>query len=201
MTSDATIFGREQLERFAGRPTQPAQFAIWAGYADAPEHPECLHLLDELAEIGIRRGLHAGGPRAEIADAAGGSAVARTDCRDHRRPLCRAQHNLQLASKHRLAACLAARFRLTGGHDGPARAPRLQRHCTRSPESNAKGSTMSDKAAHSARKIETRKKKARRVIPRAKVTRIQGNTAAVRRRLKKMSGIARQARAKAAAAA
>ena len=41
--------------------------------------------------------------------------------------------------------------------------------------------------------IETRKKKARRVIPRAKVTRIQGNTAAVRKRLKKAAGKARAA--------
>ena len=51
-----------------------------------------------------------------------------------------------------------------------------------------------------ARAVETQKKKARRAIPRAKVTRIQGNTAAVRKRLKKMSGIARAANAKAARA-
>ena len=56
-----------------------------------------------------------------------------------------------------------------------------------------------DKAARSPRNIETRKKKASRIIPRAKVTRIQGNTAAARKRLKKLSGIAREARAKAAA--
>ncbi len=56
-----------------------------------------------------------------------------------------------------------------------------------------------DKAARSPRNIETRKKKASRIIPRAKVTRIQGNTAAARKRLKKMSGIARSAKAKAAA--
>lgn len=43
------------------------------------------------------------------------------------------------------------------------------------------------------RKIEIQKKKARRAIPRAKVTRIQGNTAAVRKRLKKMAGKARAA--------
>jgi hypothetical protein len=49
------------------------------------------------------------------------------------------------------------------------------------------------KGARSPRNIETRKKKARRVIPRAKVTRIQGNTAAVRKRLKKLAGIARSA--------
>jgi hypothetical protein len=54
---------------------------------------------------------------------------------------------------------------------------------------------------HDARAIETQKKKARRAIPRAKVTRIQGNTPAVRKRLKKMAGLARSAAAKAAAAA
>ena len=44
------------------------------------------------------------------------------------------------------------------------------------------------------RKIETRKKKSRRAIPRAKVTRIQGNTTAARKRLKKASGKARAAK-------
>lgn len=52
-----------------------------------------------------------------------------------------------------------------------------------------------DKAARSPRNIETRKKKARHAIPRAKVTRIQGNTAGARKRLKKLSGIARAAKA------
>jgi hypothetical protein len=46
-------------------------------------------------------------------------------------------------------------------------------------------------SARSDRNIETRKKKARRAIPRAKVTRVQGNTAAVRKRLKKAAGKAR----------
>ena len=50
----------------------------------------------------------------------------------------------------------------------------------------------------SLKNVQKQKKKARRAIPRAKVTRIQGNTAAVRKRLKKMSGIARSAKAKAA---
>lgn len=45
------------------------------------------------------------------------------------------------------------------------------------------------------RKVETQKKKARRAIPRAKVTRIQGNTPAVRKRLKKLAGKARAAKA------
>ena len=54
--------------------------------------------------------------------------------------------------------------------------------------------------ARSARNVEKQKKKKRRVIPRAKVTRIQGNTLGARRRLKKMAGKARAARAKAAAA-
>lgn len=40
----------------------------------------------------------------------------------------------------------------------------------------------------SLRNIETQKKKARRAIPRPKVTRIQGNTAGVRKRLKKEAG-------------
>jgi hypothetical protein len=46
-------------------------------------------------------------------------------------------------------------------------------------------------SARSDRNIETRKKKARRVIARPKATRIQGNTAGARKRLKKASGIAR----------
>ena len=54
-----------------------------------------------------------------------------------------------------------------------------------------------ERGARSPRNIETRKKKARRVIPRSKVTRVQGNTPAVRKRLKKMSGIARANKAKA----
>ena len=48
----------------------------------------------------------------------------------------------------------------------------------------------------SLRNVETQKKKRRRAIPRAKVTRVQGNTAGVRRSLKKQAGITR---AKAAA--
>ena len=55
---------------------------------------------------------------------------------------------------------------------------------------------MSAKAARSARKIETRKKKARRRIPRKKVTRNQGNTKAVRLQLKKEAYYARAAAAK-----
>lgn len=47
------------------------------------------------------------------------------------------------------------------------------------------------------RKVEIQKKKARRTIPRAKVTRIQGNTSAVRKRLKKAAGKARSAAPKA----
>lgn len=47
----------------------------------------------------------------------------------------------------------------------------------------------------SLRSIETQKKKARRTIGRAKVTRIQGNTAGVRKRLKKLAGKARVANA------
>lgn len=42
-----------------------------------------------------------------------------------------------------------------------------------------------------ARHVETRKKKARRAIPRAPVTRSLGNTAQGRKRLKKAAGLAR----------
>jgi hypothetical protein len=47
----------------------------------------------------------------------------------------------------------------------------------------------------SMRNVETQKKKRRRAIPRAKVTRVQGNTAGVRRHLKKQAGIARATKA------
>jgi hypothetical protein len=47
----------------------------------------------------------------------------------------------------------------------------------------------------SLRNVEIRKKKRRRAIPRAKVTRIKGNTAGVRKRLKRLSGLARAAKA------
>lgn len=50
----------------------------------------------------------------------------------------------------------------------------------------------------SLKNIQKQKKKARRAIPRAKVTRVQGNTPAVRARLKKSAGKARAAAAKAA---
>ncbi|MBO0766348.1 MAG: hypothetical protein J2P50_17405 [Hyphomicrobiaceae bacterium] len=53
-------------------------------------------------------------------------------------------------------------------------------------------------AVRSARNIEKQKKKKRRAMPRAKVSRIQGNTLAARQRLKKLAG---RARAKKAAAA
>ena len=59
---------------------------------------------------------------------------------------------------------------------------------------------MAAKGARSDRNIETRKKKARRAIPRDKVTRIQGNTPAARKRLKKMAAKAANARTKAKAA-
>ena len=53
---------------------------------------------------------------------------------------------------------------------------------------------MPVKAKHH-RKVEIEKKKARRAIPRAKLTRPQGNTAAVRKMLKKQAGKARVAKA------
>ena len=56
-------------------------------------------------------------------------------------------------------------------------------------------------AARTARAVETRKKKNRRAIPRAKVTRIQGNTAGARKRLKKVAAKSQEAKAKAAASA
>lgn len=48
--------------------------------------------------------------------------------------------------------------------------------------------------ARTARKVEIQKKKARRAIPRPKTTRIQGNTAGARKRLKKLAGKARVAK-------
>ena len=53
------------------------------------------------------------------------------------------------------------------------------------------------RSARSDRNIETRKKKASRAASRSPVTRIQGNTAAVRKRLKKMAGKARAGAVKA----
>jgi hypothetical protein len=50
-------------------------------------------------------------------------------------------------------------------------------------------------AIRSARNIEKQKKKKRRAIPRAKATRIQGNTLGARRQLKKTAGKARAAKA------
>jgi hypothetical protein len=50
-------------------------------------------------------------------------------------------------------------------------------------------------ATSSERNIEKMKKKRRRAIPRAKVTRIQGNTAGARKRLKKLAGIKRAKKA------
>lgn len=47
----------------------------------------------------------------------------------------------------------------------------------------------------SLRNVEIQKKKRRRAIPRAKVTRIQGNTAGARKRLKKQAGINRTRKA------
>lgn len=49
--------------------------------------------------------------------------------------------------------------------------------------------------ARHPRKIEIKRKKTNRAIPRAKVTRIQGNTPAVRKRLKKLAVKARVAKA------
>ena len=49
----------------------------------------------------------------------------------------------------------------------------------------------------SERNIEKQKKKARRKAPRAKVSRIMGNTLGARRRLRKMAGKARAAKAQA----
>ena len=47
----------------------------------------------------------------------------------------------------------------------------------------------------SLKNIQKQKKKARRTIARTKVTRVQGNTAGVRKRLKKLAGRARVAKA------
>ena len=58
------------------------------------------------------------------------------------------------------------------------------------PASKARG-------ARSPRNIETRKKKARRAIPRKKLTRTLGNTIGARVRAKKMAGKKRAAKKKA----
>ena len=58
-----------------------------------------------------------------------------------------------------------------------------------------------DMVVRSERNVEKQKKKARRAAPRKKVTRIMGNTAGARRRLKKLAGKARAAKAKAQASA
>lgn len=57
------------------------------------------------------------------------------------------------------------------------------------------------RSSRSLRNAETRRKKNAHAIPRAKVTRSQGNTAAGRKRLKKLAAKAMNARAKAAVAA
>jgi len=49
-------------------------------------------------------------------------------------------------------------------------------------------------AIRSARNVEKQKKKNRRAAPRPKLSRVQGNTLGVRRRLKKMAGKARAAK-------
>jgi len=55
--------------------------------------------------------------------------------------------------------------------------------------------TVNAMSKRSLRNVETRKKKSRRAIPRSKVTRVQGNTGGVRRRLKKVANKARGAKA------
>jgi len=50
-------------------------------------------------------------------------------------------------------------------------------------------------AVRSLRNVEKQKKKARRALPRKKLTRNQGNTLRARRQLKKMAGKARAAKA------
>jgi hypothetical protein len=54
---------------------------------------------------------------------------------------------------------------------------------------------MSSSSTRSLRNVETRKKKARRAIPSTTKTRNQGNTAAARKRLKKLAGLKRGAKA------
>ena len=57
------------------------------------------------------------------------------------------------------------------------------------------GNDIMAKSSGSLKNVQKQKKKARRAIPRAKVTRNQGNTAAVRRSLKKVANKARSAKA------
>jgi len=54
-------------------------------------------------------------------------------------------------------------------------------------------------AVRSQRNVEKQKKKKRRALPRAKQSRIQGNTLGARQRLKKMAGKARARKAAASA--
>lgn len=56
-------------------------------------------------------------------------------------------------------------------------------------------------SARQLRKIKIRKNKARRSIPRPKLTRSQGNTSGARNRLRKLAGKARTAKAVAVSAA
>lgn len=56
---------------------------------------------------------------------------------------------------------------------------------------------MVNAMTRSLRNIETQKKKARRKIARPKISRSQGNTAGVRKRLKKQAGLTRGAKASA----
>lgn len=53
------------------------------------------------------------------------------------------------------------------------------------------------RGARSARNVEKRKKKVRRAIPRKKATALRGNTLAARRRVKKVAGKKRAAKARA----
>jgi hypothetical protein len=55
-------------------------------------------------------------------------------------------------------------------------------------------------AVRSERNIEKQKKKKRRALPRAKLSRIQGNTLGARQRLKKLAGKARAKKGAAPAA-
>jgi hypothetical protein len=58
-----------------------------------------------------------------------------------------------------------------------------------------KKSRPSSMSKKSAKNVQKQKKKMRRAIPRTAQTRIQGNTAGVRRRLKKLAGQARAEKA------
>ena len=107
-------------------------------------------------------------------------------------PIARKPHLDKLASESRyfrhhfvqVAACGPSRL-------SPCRADRKPLEGQRAQTSPSPAARDMPMTVRSARNVEKQKKKARRRMPRAKLTRISGNTLGVRRRLKKLAGKAR----------